>query len=273
MRRGASRESGAARAGLVLALAALVGCSAGDRAGESKPVENGEGQEARHRRGLLAARPHAPERRAGGRGRQELRAGGRTLGLIYAPEVPPGQSTGLLLLLHGARGGAEGIIEPFEPAADRLRLVLFAPQSRGRTWDIIEDGAFGTDVALIDEALALIFDQRAIDAERVAVGGFSDGASYALSLGLGNGQLFRAILAFSPGFASPVGVAGRPLVFVSHGTFDSVLPIDRTSRRIVPLLRRAGLDVQFVEFAGDHVLPDEVLEAGLARIAPARPAH
>jgi phospholipase/carboxylesterase len=34
----------------------------------------------------------------------------------------------------------------------------------------------------------------------VALGGFSDGASYALSLDLTNGDLFASLIAFSPGF-------------------------------------------------------------------------
>lgn len=77
-----------------------------------------------------------------------------------------------------------------------------SPQSRGSTWDGIRDG-FGKDVALIDAGLLQIFQQYDIDRQRVAVGGFSDGASYALSLGLTNGQLFSHIIAFSPGFMSP----------------------------------------------------------------------
>jgi phospholipase/carboxylesterase len=65
----------------------------------------------------------------------------------------------------------------------------------------------------------------AVDAGRLAVEGFSDGASYALSIGLTNGDLLTHVVAFSPGFASPVAYTGKPPVFVSHGTHDEVLPI------------------------------------------------
>jgi phospholipase/carboxylesterase len=64
--------------------------------------------------------------------------------------------------------------------------------------------------------------------------GFSDGASYALSLGLTNGDLFRHVIAFSPGFMAPAARRGEPPVFVSHITRDGVLPIGVTSHRIVP---------------------------------------
>jgi hypothetical protein len=68
-------------------------------------------------------------------------------------------------------------------------------------------------------------------------GGLSDGASYALSLGLLNGDLFTHVIAFSPGFVAKGTRRGNPQVFVSHGLRDQVLPIDRCSRRIVRDLR------------------------------------
>jgi len=92
----------------------------------------------------------------------------------------------------------------------------------------------------------------------VAIEGFSDGASYALCLGLTNGDLFTHIIAFSPGFASPGISRGSPLVFVSHGTNDRVLPIERTSRRVVPQLETEGYRVQCREFEGGHMVPDEI---------------
>jgi predicted esterase len=246
---------------------ALAACGAG---GDPPGAEQkGAAIDARalHERGILAARPHPPSRQTQARGRQPLVVGGEARGLLYLPS-PRGRPPGLLLLLHGARGRARRIIARFEPAAEKLGLILVAPESSGMTWDIIESEAFGADVTAIDEALAAVFDRHAVDPERVAVGGFSDGASYALSLGLGNGQLFRAIIAYSPGFASSTRVAGRPRVFMSHGRRDSVLPIDRTSQRIAPMLERFGLDVRFVEFPGDHEIPDHILDAGLSLVAP-----
>ncbi|HKE20081.1 MAG TPA: hypothetical protein VKB80_34640 [Kofleriaceae bacterium] len=256
------------------ALVVLVACGAGvgepapDEASRERDRPDPEAQ-AMHGSGVLLVRPHAPVRAASerGPGRVPLRVRGETRGLLYLPARrahPPG----LLLLLHGARGGAERIIERFEPAAERLGLLLVAPESRGRTWDVIEGKAFGPDVAAIDEDLGAVFDEREIDLGRLAVGGFSDGGTYALSLGVGNGQLFRAIIAFSPGYAVATRLAGRPRVFISHGTSDSVLPIDQTSRRIVPFLRGLGLDVRYVEFDGDHEVPEDIRSAGLALIPP-----
>jgi phospholipase/carboxylesterase len=124
-------------------------------------------------------------------------------------------------------------------------------------------GGYGPDVEFIDQALKQMFDRLPVDARRLAVTGFSEGASYVLSVGLPNGDLFTHVIAFSPGFASPAAYRGKPPVFVSHGTRDEVLPIDRCSRRIVPQLERAGYEVRYREFEGSHTVPQRVAREAL----------
>jgi phospholipase/carboxylesterase len=163
----------------------------------------------------------------------------------------------LAVMLHGAGGDAEHGMRLLQPLADASGLVLLAPPSRRETWDVIL-GRFGPDVAFVDAALDATFARCAIDPARVAVGGFSDGASYALSLGLTNGDLFTHVIAFSPGFIAPGRAVGAPRCYVSHGTRDAVLPIDRCSRRIVPTLQGAGYDVRYREFDGPHTVPADI---------------
>lgn len=62
------------------------------------------------------------------------------------------------------------------------------------------------------------------DARHLAIGGFSDVASYALSVGITKGRLFTHVLGFSPGFMAPTHQPDSPRVFISHGTSDEVLP-------------------------------------------------
>lgn len=104
-----------------------------------------------------------------------------------------------------------------------------------------------------------------IDPGRIGLAGFSDGASYALSLGLMNGELFRHILAFSPGFVVPGPRVGRPLIFVSHGRRDRILPIETCGRHIAAELKQEGYDVEYREFDGDHVVPAAIADAGMHR--------
>jgi len=181
--------------------------------------------------------------------------------LLYVPsrldDRPP---EWFILCLHGAGGNADRGLRLLMPVADRAGLVLLAPSSRAATWDAIR-GTYGSDVALIDRALEISFRATGARPGRVAVAGFSDGASYGLGLGLANGDLFSRVIAFSPGFVPAAPRVGRPAVFVSHGTGDSVLPIDRTSRRIVPALLDDGYDVTYEEFDGGHAIPASVVQA------------
>jgi phospholipase/carboxylesterase len=165
-------------------------------------------------------------------------------------------------MLHGAGGTAEHGMSLLRGFADSSELVVLAPPSRQSTWDVLL-GDFGPDVAFIDAALAATFARCAVDPERIAVGGFSDGASYALSLGLTNGDLFTHAIAFSPGFMAPADQVGEPRCYVSHGLRDTVLPIDQCSRRLVPALQRAGYDVRYREFDGPHTVPADIARAAV----------
>ena len=171
----------------------------------------------------------------------------------------------LLVMLHGAGGRAEHFIEVFGQAADDAGIAVVVPDSRGTTWDAIR-GRYGRDVEFLDRTLTRVFAQLPVDPARIAIGGFSDGATYALSLGLINGDLFRRIVAFSPGFVVDGAWTGRPTCFVSHGVADTTLPIDRCSRRIVADLRRRGYDITYREFDGGHEMPEAILKAGFAAV-------
>jgi phospholipase/carboxylesterase len=112
-----------------------------------------------------------------------------------------------------------------------------------------------------------VFAHVDVDPVRIALGGFSDGATYAISLGIANGDLFPCIAAFSPGFVIRAAAHGRPRFFISHGRSDQILPIDQCSRVIVPQLRGAGYTVTFREFDGRHEMPADVAAEGLRWIA------
>ena len=147
--------------------------------------------------------------------------------------------------------------------AEEFGFLLLSPASQETTWDAIHS-AYGPDVRLIDRALDKVFSRRRVDPRKIAVYGFSDGASYAIGLGISNGDLFRAVIAFSPGFV-PSGVerAGRPRILISHGRKDQILPFENTSGQMIPLLKQAGYDLTFREFDGPHTVPPEVARGAM----------
>jgi phospholipase/carboxylesterase len=183
--------------------------------------------------------------------------------LYVPPGYAPTHPAPLVLLLHGAGGHAHHGLDLLRHLADDAGVVLVAPASIDPTWDVIARQRYGGDVAVIDQCLKSVFERYAIDPARLAIGGFSDGASYAVSLGVDNGDLFTHVIAFSPGFMAPIAPRGKPRLFVSHGTRDHVLPIDPCSRRLVPRLRQAGYDVDYREFEGEHVIPAEIAQEAM----------
>jgi len=197
------------------------------------------------------------------RGKSALRLGGTRDAILIMPSVIPAAPLPLIVMLHGAGGSADRFLQRFGTLPDEAGPPMLFVDSRGQTWDGIR-GGFGADVDFLDGALEKVFGMVAVDPNRLALGGFSDGATYALSLGLVNGDLFPRIVAFSPGFLVDGEFRGKPRVFISHGTADDILPIDRCSRVIVPGLKKRGYDVTFKEFEGGHEVPRAIAEQGFS---------
>ncbi len=185
--------------------------------------------------------------------------------LLHVPDRLAGEHPPLLVMLHGAGGRAEHSIDMVRDHADRFGFLLLAPKSTAATWDIIARRRYGTDVAAIDALLDTLFEAHAVDRTRIGIAGFSDGASYALSLGLANGNLFSHVLAFSPGFMAPPRLEGDPAVLISHGERDEVLPIEPCSGHIVAQLRALGREPLYREFPDGHTVPDEIADWALSR--------
>ncbi|HIF38266.1 MAG TPA: phospholipase [Gemmatimonadetes bacterium] len=210
----------------------------------------------------LTARPHKPFR--------DVTSGESRLGpeldrgaLLYIPEGHSNETPSpLAVFLHGGGGGAHYWGRVYSEC-DHHGIIAVVPESRARTWDAI-GGEFGLDVKFLDSVLRYTFDRCTIDLERIALVGFSDGASYSLSLGPSNGDLFTHLVAFSPGGSQLVEpVVGLPKIFVAHGTEDSVLPVSISKNVIVPTFQIDGYEVSYREFEGGHELPQDVLVEAL----------
>lgn len=224
------------------------------------------------RRGLGSGTPPPLAARPG-----PLHQGGAAAGLhrIALPQAQAGARPALLqvpaeaaapmplaVMLHGSGGDPQQGLALLHPWAQDAGAMVLAPASRDPTWDAIL-GAPGPDWAAIDALLAWVFARYPVDPARLAVGGFSDGASCALGLALANGDLFTHAIAFAPGFVADGAAQGRPALFVAHGSADRVLPVAPCSRRIVPALRQEGYAVDYREFDGGHEVPPQVASAAV----------
>lgn len=199
-------------------------------------------------------------------GLHEITTSAGVSALVYVPEAATkDEYAPLVVMLHGAGGTGRHCVDLIRPFADRLGFIVLAPSSQAATWDIIAQRRFGSDARSLDLLLRQLSGEYSVDSSRIAIGGFSDGASYALSLGLMKGEQFSDIIAFSPGFAAPANPSGNPRIFISHGVTDQVLPVEQCSRRIVPQLRSARYNVGYVEFPGGHLVPEHVAAAAFEK--------
>jgi len=222
--------------------------------------------------GAAAAEPAAPLLKSRPSAASATLPVGESLLANGAMAYRPASATGpapLLILLHGAGGYPANFLQAMKPVSERLGVILLAPRSAARTWDLVrnmqkgDDPWRGPDASRLDQTLGDLFTRVAVDPSRVALLGFSDGASYALSLGVSNPKLFTAVIALSPGmFVPPARVDRAQRVFIAHGRNDPVLPF-AGAKDIAGTLRDAGRDVRFRPFAGGHEIDRESLAEAL----------
>jgi predicted esterase len=196
---------------------------------------------------------------------------------FYRPADGANGPRPLLVLLHGAGMSGSDFIEGARAEADRCGCLLLSIQSKGLTWDTIRlvrraaiDGTgdvyrlFGADTNRIEAALSVALRAGDADARSVLLVGFSDGASYALSLGLANQSTFRGVIAIAPGFyVEPPPSGPKQRLFIAHSPTDQVLPFSRTRDDIVAPLKRAGFNPRFRSFEGGHSIVRSVLAEGV----------
>ena len=205
---------------------------------------------------LTLTPPSAPRHELGP-GQNPLALNNDRDGIIYIPTgYKPDVPMPLVVALHGAGGSGAGAGFAFN-RADEFGYIVLAPDSREWTWDSILRRP-GPDTEFIVAAFRSTLERCAVDRQRLAMAGFSDGASHVLSLGIANGDTFGHLMAFSPGLMEPPAARGKPRMFISHGTSDNTMPIDDTSRKFVPRLKALGYDVTYREFDGRHMLPPDI---------------
>jgi phospholipase/carboxylesterase len=173
----------------------------------------------------------------------------------------------LVLMFHGEAQSSYQAIQTFQPHADAAGIALLAIDSGGTTWDIFADGVYGPDVEFMNVCLTAVFKVLNVDATRLTVEGFSDGASYALAVGRANGNFFSHVIACSAALAPGVTPVGKPAIFLAHGIQDPTFDIQSTGDAIDAKLVADGYTVDYVRFTGVHEFPDAIVQQAIAWLA------
>jgi len=187
---------------------------------------------------------------------------------------PVGEPEGALVLLHG-RGADEHDLFPLLDLLDpERRLLGLTPQGPlalppgGRHWYAL--GGIPTpdpDTFLATAPrLAAFLDALPVPAERVVLGGFSQGAVMSWAMSLGPARPRPAAVVALSGFLprvdgytlDPERLAGVP-VAVAHGLLDPVIPA-RFGAEAAETLAAAGADVLRLETAVPHMVDPAWIE-------------
>ena len=178
---------------------------------------------------------------------------GREAVLVVPEGLDTAAAVPLLVMFHGAGGEANRVLPHLVPHARQRKFLLLAPQSMFVTWDIVV-GGHGPDLQRLEAALSTVASHFRLNPARLAFAGFSDGGSYALSMGLTNGDVASHVIGLSAGFMNTFSQAGTPKVFVAHGRSDKQLPIETSAHPHAKRLLDSGYDLTLQPFDGDHVI-------------------
>ena len=177
-----------------------------------------------------------------------------------------------VILIHGRGASAESILE-LKPLLDFPDAVYLAPQASGYTWypysflaplDRNEPG-LSSGLQLITD-MVLRLDDTGIPAERVVIGGFSQGACLASEFVARNARRYGGLIVFSGGLIGPLGtnrsytgsLDGTP-VFLGCSDRDPHIPLERVNETADVLTSMGGSVVkQIYPDLGHTIIGDEI---------------
>jgi len=153
---------------------------------------------------------------------------------------PLADASGAVILLHGRGGSAEDILS----LANDLylpQLVYLAPQAVGNSWypnsflaPVAQNQPWLTSALRKVETTVQMANDAGIPADRIVIGGFSQGACLATEFVASHPQRYAGLVAFTGGLIGPPGadlkhtgdLAGTP-VFFGSGDPDPHVPWQR----------------------------------------------
>ncbi|MBK8072279.1 MAG: dienelactone hydrolase family protein [Ramlibacter sp.] len=202
---------------------------------------------------------------------------------LFRRAAPGTADPWLLVLMHGVGSNEEDLfgLAPAVPPQFHV-LSLRAPHVLGPqayAWfefgvrpngeRVINEAQEAASRPLVAQTVTSAASQLGLPANRVVVGGFSQGGIMSLSLLLTQPQLLQAAMVMHsrllpqvwPLVASPSALQGRKL-WVSHGLQDNVIPL-ASAHDIRQKLASLPVELTYAEFPGAHEIRPSELRAAM----------
>ena len=156
---------------------------------------------------------------------------------------------------------------PFRMGPDAFGWFTFAVRPDGHR--VIDAEQEQTSRPLLAQVISSSVEQLSVPAERVVVGGFSQGGIMSLSLLLTRPELMAAAMVMhsrllpevAPLMAPAATLRGRRL-WVSHGTMDPVIPL-ASAHDIRDRVEVLPIELSYDEFPGGHEIRPAELSAAM----------
>lgn len=209
------------------------------------------------------------------------------LNALYRPAQAGAQQPWLLVLMHGVGSNAQDLFGLSDAVPSQYHVLsLQAPHPMGPNafaWFMFSVAADGTrqidesqeqhSRALVAQTVAAASDQLGIPAERVIVGGFSQGGIMSLSLLLTQPALLQGICVWHsrllpevlPLQAPATALQGRH-AWISHGTQDQVIPL-ASAHAIRNHLQALPLELRYREYPCQHTIHPQELQDSMQWLA------
>ncbi len=204
----------------------------------------------------VSYRPPEARAEASPTGFVRVERGAQRAVLLVPERIDPARLYPLVTVLHGAGRQDEILAKLFRDEPDTRSALFLIPRSLHPTWDLIA-GANRPDLDFLEFAYELIYRRYPIDPDRQALLGYSDGASYGLSVGLSNAAIFSAVMGWAAGFyrIDPTVSKSerRPRILLEYGSCDELFPFERVALPTRDSLADLGYEVEFrVDEGGRH---------------------
>jgi phospholipase/carboxylesterase len=187
------------------------------------------------------------------------------------PDAPSDGPAPAVVVLHGRGANEQDLLPVAKSLPDELHVVSLRAPDRlqgGYTWyelDLSGGGLhqsqpdaddFERSRRLVSDSIDAAVDAYGLDADRIGLFGFSQGAITSLSLVLDDPDRCSWVVALhgylpdSHSDVDPDGIAGKP-VFVAAGADDEIIPPTRTEAA-ADRFEALGAAVEFSTYDGGH---------------------